>query len=81
MIRNMGAVDRVLRVFVVAPVAIVLAFLVGAGTIAGVVLFVIAGIMLASGTTGFCPTYILLGISTHSRGLHRVGHGIRHGHA
>jgi Inner membrane protein YgaP-like, transmembrane domain len=81
MIRNMGALDRGLRVFVVAPVAIVLAFLLGAGTTAGVVLFVVAGIMLVSGTTAFCPTYVLLGVSTHPRGLHRVGHGIRHGHA
>ena len=80
MIRNMGTLDRALRVFVVAPVAIVLAFILGAGTAAGIVLFVVAGIMLVSGATGFCPTYILLGIST-DHGVHRVGHGLRHGHA
>jgi len=53
----------------------------GAGTVGGIILLVVAGIMLASAATAFCPTYILVGISTHPRGVHRVGHGIRHGHA
>ena len=81
MTRNMGTLDRILRAFVVAPVAIVLALLVGAGTLVGVILFVAAGVMLATAATAFCPTYTLIGISTRPRGLHRVGHGIRHGHA
>ena len=81
MTRNMGAFDRGLRAFVVAPVAIVAALIVGAGTIGGVVLFVVAGIMLATGVTGFCPTYTVLGISTAPRGVHRVGHSLRRGHA
>jgi hypothetical protein len=37
--------------------------------------------MLATAATGFCPTYVALGISTDPNGLHRVGHGFRHGHA
>jgi hypothetical protein len=81
MIRNMGTLDRGVRAFVVAPVAIVAALILGAGTVGGIVLFVVAGIMLASSATAFCPTYILIGISTYPRGLNRVGHGIRHGHA
>lgn len=79
MTRNMGAFDRGLRVFVIAPVAIVAAFLVGAGTIFGVILFVVAGIMLTTSVTAFCPTYTLIGISTRP-GLHRVGHGLHPGH-
>jgi len=81
MIINMGAFDRGLRAFIVAPAAIVVALFVGAGTLAGVILFVVAGIMLATAGTGFCPTYVLLGISTHPSGLHRVGHRLRSGHA
>ena len=81
MTRNMGGFDRSLRAFIVAPVAIVLAFIVGASTVAGVVLFVLAGIMLATSAVGFCPNYVWLGISTYPRGLRRVGHHIRHGHA
>jgi hypothetical protein len=80
MTRNVGTWDRVIRAFLVAPVAIVLAFILGPGSVAGIVLFAVAGIMLASSTTAFCPTYILLGISTHPSevGVHRVGHHLRH---
>jgi uncharacterized protein HemY len=78
MIRNMGMLDRVLRLFVIFPAAIVVALILGASTIGGIVLFVVAGIMLASSTTAFCPTYILLGISTHPSRVHRVGHHLRH---
>lgn len=81
MIRNVGALDRALRAVLVAPAAIVVALTLGAGMVAGVIVFVFAGIMLASAATGFCPTYVLLGISTHPGGVHRVGHHIRHGHA
>ena len=81
MIRNMGTLDRGVRVFVVAPAAIVAALVLGAGTVAGVILFAVAGIMLASSAVGFCPAYTLVGITTHPRGLHRVSRGIRHGHA
>lgn len=79
--RNMGVLDRGLRTFVVAPVAIVVALILGAGTVGGVILFVVAGIMLASSATAFCPTYILIGISTYPSGLHHVGHHLRSGHA
>ena len=80
MTRNMGLLDRTLRAFVVAPVAAVVALFVGASSLAGVILFVVAGIALVTGATGVCPTYTLLGISTRG-GLHRDGHRIRHGHA
>lgn len=79
--KNMGAVDRALRAFVVAPAAIVAALLVGAGTIAGIVLFVVAGLMLATAATGYCPTYTALGISTHPRRLHRTRRRMRAEHA
>ena len=79
MIRNVGALDRSLRAFLVAPAATLVALILG--TVIGVILFVVAAIMLATAATGFCPTYSLIGISTEPRGLHRVRHGIRHGHA
>jgi DUF2892 family protein len=87
MSKNMGLVDRGIRLLLVTPAAIVLAFVIGAGTVGGIVLFVVAGIMLATSSTGYCPTYILLGISTDPR-LHRVertrlhfGHHLHGGHA
>jgi hypothetical protein len=81
MIRNMGILDRRLRILLVVPAAIVVAFVLGAGTVGGVILFAVAAIMLATATTGFCPTYVLLGISTHPHGVRRVGHHLRGGHA
>ena len=81
MTRNMGTFDRALRAFVVAPAAIVVALILGASTVGGVILFVVAGIMLVTAITAFCPTYTVVGISTYPRGLHRVGHRLRGGHA
>ena len=80
MTRNMGTFDRALRAFVVAPVAIVMAFVLGAGTLGGIILFIFAGIMLTTAVTAYCPTYTVVGISTRPH-LHRVGHHLRGGHA
>ena len=63
---NMGSIDRMLRAFVVAPAAIVVALVVGAGSVTGIVLLVIAAIMLATAAVGFCPLYKLLRINTCS---------------
>ena len=78
--RNMGNLDRGVRGFLVAPAAIAAAFILGPGTILGIVLFVVAGIMLATSATGYCPNYTWIGISTE-HGLHRVDHGPFHRHA
>jgi hypothetical protein len=80
MARNMGTYDRAFRAFVVAPAAIVVALILGAGTVGGIVLIVVAGIMLATAVTAYCPTYTVVGIATDPR-LHRVGHRLRGGHA
>ena len=67
--KNMGAADRGLRAFVVAPAAIVAAIALGAPSIGGIVLLVVAGAMLVTGATGRCPNYVLLGIDTRGRKL------------
>ena len=67
MSKNMSTLDRRLRAFVVAPVAIVIAVLVGAGSVVGIVLFAVAAIMLATSAIGFCPLYTLLHIDTRGR--------------
>lgn len=63
--RNVGNVDRVIRTFVVAPVAIFLAVVFQLGTIPSIIALVVATIMLVSSALAFCPTYTLLGISTY----------------
>ena len=64
---NMGSIDRLVRTFVVTPVLVVIAVVVGVGSVAGIVLLVIATIMLATAAIGFCPLYRPFKIDTHSK--------------
>lgn len=62
---NEGPIDRLLRLVLgVTLLTIALAGWVAAPLVYGVLL--VAGIGLLTGATGFCPTYVLLGISTRS---------------
>ena len=61
--KNMGMIDRVLRVIF----AIVVGVLYFAGSISGtaaVILGILAIIMLVTSIVAFCPLYVPLGIST-----------------
>ena len=60
---NMGSLDRLLRVLFAAAL-LVLAAVLGAGTIVGIVLLALAAIMLATASLAFCPLYRLLHIDT-----------------
>ncbi len=64
MTKNMSILDRRIRAFAVAPLLVVIALLAGAGSAAGIVLFVLAGVMLATGAVGFCPLYALFHVNT-----------------
>jgi hypothetical protein len=55
MTKNMNTLDRALRAFVVAPLLVIAALFVGAGTILFVVLLLLAAVMLATAAVGFCP--------------------------
>ena len=68
MSRNMSMLDRRVRSIVVAPAAIVIAIVIGAGSTLGVVLFAIAAVMLATSAIGFCPLYRLLHLEGRMRG-------------
>lgn len=65
--RNMGSFDRAVRAFLIAPVAIGVALGIGASSIAGIMLFALAGIALVTGATGVCPAYVPFGIDTRGR--------------
>lgn len=71
---NMGSVDRSVRAFVVAPVLVAVAFVVGVGSVAGIVLLALAAVMLATSAVGFCPLYKLVGLDTRSFHIARRGH-------
>lgn len=60
---NESSIDRGIRV-VVAVVAAIAAYLVGFGSIVGIILLVVAAVMLVTAAVGFCPLYRVFGIST-----------------
>ena len=62
--KNMGTTDRLVRALLVAPVLLVVAFLVGWSTVAGVIATVLAVVMLATAAVGFCPLYVPLHLHT-----------------
>jgi predicted RND superfamily exporter protein len=64
--KNESSADRALR-GLVAVVAIVVALLVGAGSVAGIILLVVGAIMAVTAVAGFCPLYRMLGISTEHK--------------
>ena len=45
-----------------------MALVVGAGSIGGVVLLVLALVMLATSAAGSCPLYLPVGVDTHTEG-------------
>jgi hypothetical protein len=63
MTTNESTADRVVRV-VLAVAAVAGALLAGAGSVPGIALLVVAGVLLATAATGFCPLYRVFGIST-----------------
>lgn len=63
---NMAVLDRVLRVVLVALVA-VLYFAGVLSPVASIVLGILAVIFLLTSIVGFCPIYRLLGISTRRK--------------
>jgi Protein of unknown function (DUF2892) len=65
--RNMSNLDRALRSFLIAPAAVAVAVAVGGGSIAGIVVLVVAAMMLATSAIGFCPLYRLLRLNTRGR--------------
>lgn len=65
--RNMGSADRIVRALIVAPVLLILALIIGPSSVAGVVLFVFAVVMLATAALGFCPLYVPFGVNTCRR--------------
>jgi len=64
--RNMGTIDRIARVVLAAVVAIL--FFTGqiTGT-AAIILGILAVVFVLTSILGFCPLYLLFGISTRGK--------------
>jgi len=54
---NMTTLDRRMRAFLVAPVAVAVGILVGPASVGSIVLYAIAAVMLATSAAGYCPLY------------------------
>lgn len=71
MTRNMGTVDRMIRMVVAVAIAILYAL--GYITATWAVWFfgIIAAVMLVTSIAGFCPLYTIFGISTNEPTPHQ----------
>ena len=63
MIKNMGSVDRTARA-AVAVALVVVATVVGFGTLGGIIAAALAAVMAATAAVSFCPLYRLLHVDT-----------------
>ena len=64
--KNMGSLDRILRVVVAAVIAILYFTQVISGTVA-IVLLVLALVFVLTSTMGVCPLYLPFGLNTNSK--------------
>jgi hypothetical protein len=67
MSKNMTILDRRLRALLIAPVAVLIAVLIGPASVVSIVLYALAAVMLASSAAGYCPLYSLFGIGGQHR--------------
>jgi len=63
--KNMGSMDRLIRVIIAAAVAVLYFTGIISGTL-GIVLLVLAGVFVATSLVSFCPLYAPFGLSTCS---------------
>jgi len=61
--KNMGSVDRVLRLIIAAVFVVLFATKVVTGTL-GIVLLVLAAVFVATSILSVCPIYLLFRLST-----------------
>ncbi len=61
--KNMGTIDKVLRIIIAAVITGLFAADVISGTV-GIILVLFAFVFVATSIVSFCPLYTLLGVST-----------------
>lgn len=61
--KNMGTIDRIIRVLVALVLLVLFAANIISGT-AAIVLLVLSGIFILTSFVSFCPLYLPFGIST-----------------
>ncbi len=61
--KNMGTIDRVVRILIAALVGILFATNAISGLLA-IILLGLSGVLVVTSIVGFCPLYALVGIKT-----------------
>jgi hypothetical protein len=61
--KNMGTIDKVIRILVAIVIAVLFFTHTISGTLA-IILLIIAGIFILTSLVGLCPLYLPFGIST-----------------
>jgi hypothetical protein len=61
--KNMGTIDKVIRILVAVTIAILFFTGVITGTV-GIILLVLAAVFVLTSLISFCPLYLPLGINT-----------------
>jgi hypothetical protein len=65
--KNMGFIDKAVRILAAVVIAVLYFTNIISGTLA-IVLLVIAGIFIVTGFMSFCPLYVPFGFSTRKKG-------------
>jgi hypothetical protein len=61
--KNMGNIDKIIRILVAIVIAVLFFTNVVSGTL-GIILLVVAGVFALTSLISFCPLYPLVGINT-----------------
>jgi hypothetical protein len=61
--KNMGTIDKVIRILVAIVIAVLYFTHVISGTL-GIILLVLAGVLVLTSLIGFCPLYLPFGLNT-----------------
>lgn len=61
--KNMGNIDRIIRILVAIIIAVLVFTNIISGTL-GIVLLILAGVFVLTSLISFCPLYTLVGINT-----------------
>ena len=62
--KNMGTIDKVIRILIAVVISVLFFTNMISGTLA-IILLIVAGIFILTSFISFCPLYYPFGISTH----------------
>lgn len=63
--KNMGSIDKIIRLFIAAVISILFLTHIISGTL-GIILLVVSSVFLLTSLISFCPLYTFIGFNTCS---------------